>query len=118
MAGTSGPPYPDPVGFDQALADETIAALQAAVRKLHELSTQRATDGAQALLYWLGPDADRFTHDMDRQRHDAVGLIDDLIALIASVQSGKDAALQLQRSHDQANEQWQLDQARNRSSAV
>lgn len=118
MAGTSGPPYPDPVGFDQALADETIAALQAAVQKLREVSTQRATDGAQALLNWLGPEADRFAQHRDRQHRDAVGLLDDLIALIASVQSGREAALQLQRRHDQANQQWQLDRARNPGRAV
>jgi hypothetical protein len=118
MAGSSGPPYPDPVGFDQARADETIVALRVAVQKLREVSTQRTTDGNQALLSWLGPEADRFTQHMDGQHRDAAALLDELIALIGSIQGGKDAALQLQRRHDQANDQWRLDQARSTNRAV
>ena len=118
MARSSGPPYPDPVGFDPALADETIVALRAAVQKLREVSTQRMTHGNHALLNWLGPEADRFTQHMDGQHRDAAALLDELIALIGSIQGGKDAALQLRRRHDQANEQWRLDQARNTSRAV
>lgn len=72
MAGTSGPPYPDPVGFDQAFADETIAALPAGVQRLREVSTPRTSDGGQALLNCLGPEADRFTLDQARRTDRAV----------------------------------------------
>lgn len=111
MAVFNQPPYPNPVAFDHKLADEAIAALQTAVQKLREVSAQRVEHGQVALENWVGPHADQFQQHCDRLHRDSQGLMDDLLALIRTLQSSSDAARTLQRRRDQANLQWAQDQA-------
>jgi hypothetical protein len=103
-----GEPYPNPVAFDKARADEAIRQLQALLKALGEHAKGRHSRARGMERDWTGPYADKFfkteVPHMDRQAQQLVGEIQQAIRTISSYES---AARSLQHQHDQANQRYQ-----------
>ena len=103
-----GEPYPNPVAFDHAKAQEAIKELQALLKVLTQHAKDRHSRAHGMEKDWTGPYADKFFKTevprMDKQAQQLVGEIHQAIRTISGYES---AARSLQHQHDQANQRYQ-----------
>ena len=98
----NGPPhqpsgYPDPLNFDFGAANDAIDALNAMIRVAQDKTTQRVTQGRDALTLWTGPHADTFKTRFQAAQTDAQTLIGQCQTAVSNIQMMIDIARKVQR---------------------
>jgi hypothetical protein len=79
--------YPNPLNFDYGAASDAIDALTRMIQVLQDKTTQRVTQGNDALTLWQGPHAETFKARFKAAQDDAATLIGQCQAAISGIQT-------------------------------
>jgi hypothetical protein len=82
--GPSG--YPNPLNFDYGAAQDAIDALNSMIQVMQTKTTQRVTQGNDALSLWQGPHADTFKTRFKAAQDDAATLIGQCQVAVSNIQ--------------------------------
>src|SRR6266498_5851796 len=77
--------YPDGLRFDYGAASDAIDALTRMIQVLQDKTTQRVTQGNDALTLWQGPHADTFRSRFRTAQDDAGTLISQCQVAISNI---------------------------------
>ena len=97
------PPYPEPVAFDHAAAQQAIAQLNRAIATVKRQMAVEQPLRRAALEGWTGPHRDRFEgKEIPWIDHDLGRILDAMPKLVSQISSAADTATQ----HELANRRW------------
>jgi hypothetical protein len=99
--------YPNPLKFDYAAAWAAIDALNSMIQVLQDKTTQRVTQGNDALTLWQGPHADTFKTRFKTAQDDATTLIGQCQAGVSAIQMMIDIAKGVQRQQATSSPNYQ-----------